>query len=98
VVSPDGTVRTTTGDEIDRLRLLDADEVRPVGATLWQSTGDTRPAEGVQVIQGALEGSNADPLQSMTGLIEAGRYFEAYQKAMQTSDELDGKANDIARS
>jgi flagellar basal body rod protein FlgG len=34
----------------------------------------------------------------MVELVEASRYFEAYQKAMQTSDELDGKANELMRS
>lgn len=98
LVSPDGTVRTGAGDEIDQLRIIDADDLEPMGGTRWRARGETRAAEGVQVIQGALEGSNADPLRSMTGLVEAGRYFEVYQKAMQTSDELDGQANDLARS
>jgi flagellar basal body rod protein FlgG len=40
------------------------------------------------VMQGALEGSNVNPLRAMVELIEASRMFEAYQKAMQSSDEL----------
>jgi flagellar basal-body rod protein FlgG len=51
--------------------------------------------EGVEVVQGALEGSNTDPMRSMTELMEASRYFEAYQKAMQTSDTLDGQLNQM---
>ena len=46
-----------------------------------------------EVIQGALESSNVDPIRAMVELIEASRMFEAYQKAMQASDELDEKLN-----
>ena len=45
------------------------------------------------MIQGALESSNVDPIRAMVELIEASRMFEAYQKAMQASDELDEKLN-----
>ena len=42
--------------------------------------------------------SNVDPIKGMVELVEASRYCEADQKAMQTSDDLDGKANDLMRS
>jgi flagellar basal-body rod protein FlgG len=44
-----------------------------------------------QVVQGALETSNVDPIRAMVELVEASRLFEAFQKAMQASDELDQK-------
>ncbi len=97
-VAADGRITTDQGDEIGRLSVVIADDIEPVGAGHWRALGPTRPAEGVELVQGALEGSNADPIKGMTELVEAGRYFDFYQKAMQTSDELDGRLNELARS
>jgi flagellar basal-body rod protein FlgF len=47
----------------------------------------------IMVVQGAIERSNVDGMTMMVELIEASRYFEAFQKAMQTSDELDQRLN-----
>jgi flagellar basal-body rod protein FlgF len=96
-VTREGLILDQDGETIDQLRLLNADELEPLGGTRWRAVGETYVAEEVEVIQGALEGSNADPLMGMTELINASRYFEAYQKAMRTSDELDGKFYDKLR-
>ena len=97
-VAADGRITTDQGDEIGTLAVVFADDLEPVGAGHWRALGPTRPAEGIEVVQGALEGSNADPIKGMTELVEAGRYFDFYQKAIQTSDELDGRLNELARS
>jgi flagellar basal body rod protein FlgG len=47
------------------------------------------------VIQGALEHSNADPLRGMVELIEASRYFEAQEKVIKTSDDMQARLNRI---
>ncbi len=88
-----GRVLASDGSELDQLRLEFADDLKQVGENLWEAGGPTREADLVSVFQGALEGSNADPAGLMIELIEASRYFEAYQKAMQTSDEMDQKLN-----
>ena len=98
VIDKQGVVRTEGGGELGRLRIVDAEEVSPLGNGQWRADGGTVPAEDtVQVLQGALEKSNADPIRGMIELVEASRYFEAYQKAMRTSDELDGRSNDLMR-
>ena len=99
VIDQDGVVRTDQGGEIGRLRIVDTDEAVAIGHGQWKSEGPLGPIEpGVKVIQGALEKSNVDPMRAMVELMEASRYFETYQKAIQTTDELDGKANEIMRS
>jgi flagellar basal-body rod protein FlgF len=45
-----------------------------------------------QVRSGALEGSGADPTQSMVDMMESMRAYEAGQKVIQTIDETLGKA------
>lgn len=67
----------------------------PIDQNLWAATGDVVDATEFSITQGALEGSNVDPMAMMVDLIEASRHFEAFQKAMQASDELDQRANKI---
>jgi flagellar basal body rod protein FlgG len=98
VIDKYGVVRTDQGGEIDRIKLVDAAAVTPIGHGQWRADSPLIPiGDNVQVLQGALEKSNVDPIRGMVELIEASRYFEAYQKTMQTSDELDGKANEMMR-
>lgn len=94
-VSAEGIITGSESGELDRLRLVDA-PVRALGGNLFEPTAALSPATP-HVEQGALEGSNTDPMSTMVELMEAGRYFEAFQKAMQTSDELDGRLLEMAR-
>lgn len=52
-----------------------------------QSTGTAAP----QVVQGALEGSNANPTSMMADMTEIVRSYEMAQKMVQNEDELTGK-------
>lgn len=73
----------------------DLTQLRKVGASLYVNDGDAAdemPAENFAVSQGALEGSNITPAIEMTKMIEVHRMYEAYQKMMQTFDEIDSKA------
>jgi flagellar basal-body rod protein FlgF len=97
VVARDGAV-LVDGEEVDRLRIVDAAELTPIGATKWTAPGGAVQLEQgqVNVVQGALESSNLDPMRAMTDLIQTSRYFEMYQKAMQTSHEMDGRGLQVA--
>ena len=46
----------------------------------------------VRLLQGYLEGSNVNPTQLMTQLVEVARSYEAAQKMVQNQDELLGRA------
>jgi len=93
-VANDGRVFASESGEIGKIRIVDVDDVTPIGSALWRPDAPMRESEA-QVIQGALEGSNVNPLRAMVELVEASRMFEAYQKAMQASDELDQKLNQM---
>lgn len=57
-----------------------------------------QPAAKTEVRQGTLEGSNVNPIQEMTNLIETSRYYESCIKAIQDYDNIAGKAaNDLAK-
>lgn len=86
----DGTV--FAGDqEVARLSIVDG-AVEQVGLNTFRASGPTGPATAT-VVQGALEQSNVDPVVAMVELVQASRMFEAHQKAMQASDELDSRLN-----
>lgn len=99
-IGSDGTVYVERGDGtetqpqvLDRLRLEEADTMEPLGGSRWRPVEGLRRAEGATVVQGALEMSNVDPIRNMVELIQAGRHFDMYQKAMRTSDETDARIN-----
>jgi flagellar basal-body rod protein FlgG len=58
------------------------------------STAAERPiAPGeAKVAQGFMEKANVEVVYEMVNMIEVQRLFEAYQKVMQTSDNLDREA------
>lgn len=65
------------------------------GDSLFAYSGpekDEIPAGKFEVRQGSLEQSNVETMVEMTRMIETNRFYESFQKLMQTIDELDGKA------
>ena len=65
------------------------------GDSLFAYTGpetDEISAEKFEVKQGALEQSNVETMAEMTRMIETNRFYESFQKLMQTIDELNAKA------
>jgi flagellar basal-body rod protein FlgG len=102
-ISPDGQV-TDGGNALDRLRVVDLDTpyrlVKEAGGLLATIDPEARPrpAEGHQVVGGALETSNVDAVKTMVAMIELHRLYEACQRVIQAGDETDGEAvNDIGR-
>jgi len=89
-VTNEGIIIASESGEIGKFDLVMADDISPMGGGMWRANSGLREAD-VSVIQGALEGSNVDSMRAMVELIEASRYFEAYQKTMQSSDEMDAK-------
>lgn len=96
-VAEDGYLYDAQGYELGRLRLVDGDEPVPIGEARWKIAGEAREAVGLKVIQGALEGSNAEPVRCMTELIENSRIFQMYQKAIQTSDDMDAVVTSLEK-
>jgi len=87
--------------EIDLLqiyRFSDPHALQKVGGNLFHAVGGgASPVEEGRLVQGALETSNVNPVEEMVAMIEVMRLYEAAQKAIQTADEIAGKAaNEIA--
>jgi flagellar basal-body rod protein FlgF len=88
----DGTEVMVT--QIGILRVVDVpdpDALLSRGGGRFASPGGLVQAQGFSLVQGALEGSNTDSMKGMVELIQANRYFDIYQKAIRTSDEMDSR-------
>lgn len=97
-IGTDGTISTpATRAVIDKLRITqfaNLTAVRPEGGNRYADTGAGRPSQDVttSVNQGFLEKSNANVVRSMVDLIDAERWFDANEKAVQAQDDLTNQA------
>ncbi len=95
-VDADGAV-LVDGQEADRIRLVtfaDLGGLQKEGKTIFSLS---QPQEEIevktpQIVQGAAETSNVNPLEEMIKMMDCLRIYESSMKVMQASDEMDGKA------
>lgn len=97
VIAEDGRL-FGDGDLIGQIGFTGVDDLtnlEKVGANMYRAKNGVQvgevEAQGFMV-QGFLEAPNVDVVYEMVNMIEAQRQFEAYQKAMQSSDTLDREA------
>jgi len=87
-IAADGTISTNNG-ELGKLDLVAFDndqQLQKVAGGLYSSKSDPIPAENTTIVQGAVEGSNVNPLLEMTRMIQVQR---AYEKAASVIDSED---------
>lgn len=103
-VGTDGSVSELGGGDspnqiavVDRLKL-----VNPGNATMLRGddglfrTSDNQPAQSdptVQVVSGAVEASNVNPVEAMVSMIANARQFEMQMKMLTTADSNEQSAN-----
>jgi flagellar basal-body rod protein FlgF len=99
-IGADGTVTAkqqgSPPTPVGQIKLVNppAGELRKGGDGLMRTTnGDPAPADPlVRVADGALEGSNVNPVESMVGMIAAARQFETQMKMLQTAESNEQRA------
>jgi len=82
-------------NQFDLVDISDLGALRKEGANLFrlqQGEGRELAPLGVQLIQGSIEGSNADVTHELTDMIDLQRNYEAQQKLVQAIDDVDGQA------
>lgn len=88
VIGRDGTI-SADGEPIGRIGLWQP--VDPLSLTHQSGTrfsaDAVEPAEGGQIMQGFLEGSNVDPLREVASMIQVQRAYELGQSFMDREDE-----------
>ncbi len=103
-IDTDGTI-TVDGAQVGRLAVVTFDDpglLRHMGGSLMsrpeKMAARPVPEQEVQVEQGMLEESNADPVETMVAMIAAQRAFQLESKVLQNADRILGKAvNDLSR-
>jgi flagellar basal body rod protein FlgG len=91
-VTEEGYVMGHDSGELGQIRIVDATDPRPAGEGMWTPNGNIANTTNARVVQGALEGSNVNPLGAMVELVQASRFFEFGQKSIQISDQMDQRA------
>lgn len=94
-IAPDGTISSVEGGPLAQIGLFDLDDpdalTRVGGGLLAAPIGapdGARAAEGTTILQGAVEGSNVEPVLEMVGLLEIQRAYERATQMIRTHDEL----------
>ncbi len=96
-VGPDGTLAGSKSGALGAVKIVMLNGAEPLGGNRWGGIeGDPLPE--TTIVQGAVEGSNADIMRGMIDMMEATRFFEAQQKAIQASDETRARLNRIGGS
>lgn len=86
------------GAKIGQLGVVDVADrslLSKAGGNVWSLAEgqEVLEAEGAVVRQYHLEGSNVEPVRALTELIAISRYYEAFQKSLEASTELDQQLN-----
>jgi flagellar basal-body rod protein FlgF len=101
-IEKDGTIKVD-GGEVGQIALVtfsDLDLLRKEGNGLFRLEVPQPEVEvrDSQLLQGALESSNVNPVEEMVNLIDSLRSYESCLKIIQSHDEMDNKAvNDLGR-
>ncbi|MEX2312309.1 MAG: flagellar basal-body rod protein FlgF [Rhodospirillales bacterium] len=90
-ISKDGTVSTNNG-ELGKLRVVtfDNDQLLSRTSSAQFSTSEDNPARDVDtptVLQGAVEGSNVEPILEMARMIEVHRAYDGVKSFIEREDE-----------
>ena len=91
-IAPDGTVSVKqaggTVNTVGRLKLVTPEVALKRGddGLFRGADGDLNADPAARLQEGALEGSNVNPIESMVAMIAAARQFEAQMKMVQTAE------------
>lgn len=97
-IGKDGTIsiiplgsNAATLATLDRIKLVKPEltnlEKREDGLMHLKDGATLEPSADVELVQGALEGSNVNAIEAMVGMIELAKNFELQTKVMKSADE-----------
>ncbi len=85
------------GNLVAKLGIFQFDSVKPVGNSYYSPNGNEKPAKA-RILQGYLENSNVNPIESMVDLINSQRRFEMYGNLLRSLDQMEQRSNEIGRA
>ena len=100
-IAQDGTISAKVdgqkSQQIGKLKLVTPDKAMTRGTDgLFRADGGDLPADPTARVQdGALEGSNVSPVETMVGMIAASRQFEHQMKLLENAEKQDQQASKL---
>ncbi|MDO9158495.1 MAG: flagellar basal-body rod protein FlgF [Burkholderiaceae bacterium] len=100
----DGTISARVGNDpvtvVGRLKLVTPTPDDPIkrgeDGFFRSPTGEPLPADpNARMQDGALEGSNVNPIEAMVGMIQVARQFEQQMRLLQTAEKNDQTASQL---
>ena len=93
-IAADGTVSSAAGiaGRIELVTFEDEQRLRKVGDGLYRADQPPLPAAEARLVQGALEGSNVQPILEMTRMMATVRAYQGTQRLLDTHHELQRRA------
>ncbi len=90
----DGTVQAdeTIVGKLGVFSVPDEQKLVPMGGNLFAPGPQAATPTSTPILQGAIEGSNVQPVLQMTKLLEASRNYEALTRAMRAEEDLRSRA------
>ncbi|MBX3447709.1 MAG: flagellar basal-body rod protein FlgF [Parvibaculaceae bacterium] len=89
-IARDGTISTDQGRR-GRLAVVtfeNPQDMKKTGDSLLETAQQEVPAENIRLVQGALEGSNVNPILEMTNMIDVSRSYASAQKLIDQADQM----------
>jgi flagellar basal-body rod protein FlgF len=95
-IAGDGSVSTENGQvgKIGVVQPADAMKLRPEGSTNFVSDGPTSPVALPGIVQGAIEGSNVQPVMEVTRMMNDLREFQFVTQLIQAEGDRQQNAID----
>lgn len=93
-IARDGTISSSLGlrGKLSVVTFENPQNMQNAGGTLLSTLQEEQPIDEPHVVQGALEGSNVQPIIEMTNMIEVSRSYASAQKLIEQSDQMRRKA------
>ncbi|MBI3794556.1 MAG: flagellar hook-basal body protein [Nitrospinae bacterium] len=98
----DGTISTTDGLDVAQIKVVDFSDksgLEKIGAGLYKANDTSVMTDSPALVsQGFVEASNVNPMGEVTRMMNAMRAYEAFQKSVQTHDQMNQRLiSDVAR-
>jgi flagellar basal-body rod protein FlgF len=93
-IAGDGTVSSAQGvlGRIDLVTFANEQRLEKAGGSLYRTEQPAVPADGARVVQGALEGSNVQPILEMTRMMATVRAYQGIHRLLDTHHETQRRA------
>ncbi len=100
-IASDGTISSPSVGQIAKLNVVafaDNSKLKKIGDNMFSSDSPTRPATDYNIIQGAIETSNVQPIIEITRMIQVSKSYIQTSKLMEKLQDSQSKAiNELAK-